>query len=80
MLTGFHPRRFSSPQNPITPEQVIHHYPISAGAVQEDRYCPLRHRTSALYFILWQKEFYRAKIKEILCISSMRVLVYGGLY
>ncbi len=48
---GFTPATSGSPKNAITPEQVIYHYPISAGAVRGDRNFPLRHLTRALNFI-----------------------------
>ena len=55
---GFHPSRFGSPLNAITPVKVIQllnkEYIIialSAGAVRGDRHCPLHHITRAEYFI-----------------------------
>lgn len=37
---GFQPRCFVlSPKSDTPPEQVLHHYPVSAGAVRGDRHC-----------------------------------------
>ena len=47
---GFSPAAVAPP-DAITPEQVLHHYPISIGAVRGDRHCPVLHRASALNFI-----------------------------
>ena len=44
---GFTPPAVA-PQNAITVEQVLRHYPLRSGAVRGDRHGPLRHLVSAV--------------------------------
>ena len=47
---GFTPAAVA-PQNAITPEQVLRHYPLREGAVWGTGTVPLRHLVSAVYIV-----------------------------